>query len=91
MTKIISTMETASMPGFLKTIFWIFAIYYIFKFLAKLFLPVLAKKVVEKASQQFEQQQQQYQQQQQQAQQKTQEKPKEKKVVGEYVDFEEIE
>ena len=40
-------METASMPGFVKTIFWIIAIYYIFKFLARLFLPVVAKKVVE--------------------------------------------
>ena len=54
--------------------------------MAKLFLPLLAKKVVEKASQQFQQQQQQ-----QQNQTNTAEKPKEKKVVGEYVDFEEIE
>ena len=53
-------------------------------------ITVKGKKIVEKASQQFEQQQQHYQQQQQ-AQQKAQEKPKEKKVVGEYVDFEEIE
>ncbi|WNM17892.1 DUF4834 domain-containing protein [Flavobacterium capsici] len=82
-------METASMPGLLKTIFWIFFIYYAFKFLARLFLPVLAKKVVEKASQQFEQQQQQYQQQNQ-TKSDTTEKPKEKKIVGEYVDFEEI-
>lgn len=82
-------METASMPGFVKTIFWIIAIYYILKFLARLFLPVVAKKVVEKAAQQFQEQQQQYQ---QQAQTKnpTSEKPKEKKIVGEYIDFEEI-
>ncbi len=82
-------METASMPGFVRTIFWIIAIYYIFKFLARLFLPVVAKKVVEKATQQFQQQQQQYQQQQQAQANKT-EKPKEKKIVGEYIDFEEI-
>jgi UPF0716 family protein affecting phage T7 exclusion len=82
-------METASMPGFVKTIFWIIAFYYIFKFLAKLFLPVVAKKVVEKATQQFQEQQQQYQQ--QQTQNTTTEKPKEKKIVGDYVDFEEIE
>ncbi|MBF6641023.1 DUF4834 domain-containing protein [Flavobacterium sp. J49] len=82
-------METASMPGFVRTILWIIAIYYIFKFLARLFLPVVAKKVVEKATQQFQQQQQQYQQQQQAQATKT-EKPKEKKIVGEYIDFEEI-
>ena len=65
------------------------------KFLARLLLPVLAKKVVEKASQQFEQQHQQYQnrtqQNQYQSQNPTTEKPKEKKIVGDYVDFEEIE
>jgi hypothetical protein len=82
-------METASMPGFVRTILWIIAIYYIFKFLARLFLPVVAKKVVEKATQQFQQQQQQYQQQQQAQAPKT-EKPKAKKIVGDYIDFEEI-
>ena len=84
-------METASFNGLLKAILYILAFYYIFKFLARLFLPLLAIKVVEKASKQFEQQQQQYQQQNQsQAQNNTSEKPKSKKVVGEYVDFEEI-
>ncbi|WP_291130644.1 DUF4834 domain-containing protein [Flavobacterium sp. UBA7682] len=82
-------METASMPGFVKTILWIIAIYYIFKFLARLFLPVVAKKVVEKAAEQFQQQQQQFQEQQQTQSSKT-EKPKEKKIVGDYIDFEEI-
>ena len=85
----IYTMETASFNGLLKAILYILAFYYIVKFLAKLFLPVVAKKVVEKATKQFQEQQQQYQQQQSQT--TTQEKPKEKKVVGEYVDFEEIE
>jgi hypothetical protein len=82
-------METASMPGFLKTILYIIAFYYIFKFLARLFLPVIAKKVVEKASQQYQQQQQNYQQKNN-TPADTFEKPKEKKVVGEYIDFEEI-
>ena len=82
-------METASMPGLVKTLFYIIAFYYIFRFLARLFLPAMAKKVVEKATQQFQEQQQQYQQQQQSQHTKT-EKPKEKKIVGEYVDFEEI-
>lgn len=89
-------METASFNGLLKAIIYILAFYYIFKFLARLFLPVLAKKVVEKASQQFQQQQQQYQNQNTNQNQTAEgersgAKPKEKKVVGEYVDFEEIE
>jgi uncharacterized ion transporter superfamily protein YfcC len=83
-------METASIPGFVRTIFWIIAIYYIIKILARLFLPVIAKKVVEKASQQFQQQQENYQNQNT-TQNQTNQKPKEKKIVGDYVDFEEIE
>jgi hypothetical protein len=82
-------METASFNGLLKAILYILAFYYIFKFLARLFLPVIAKKVVEKASEQFQQQQQN--QNQTNTHSATSEKPKEKKIVGEYVDFEEIE
>ena len=82
-------MDTASYSGLFKTILYIIAFYYIFKFLARLFLPVVAKKVVEKATQQFQQQQQQFQQQQQ-AQAPKSDKPREKKIVGEYIDFEEI-
>ena len=83
-------METASFNGLLKAIIYILAFYYIIKFLARLFLPVLAKKVVEKASQQFQQQQENYQNQNT-NQNQTNQKPKEKKIVGDYVDFEEIE
>jgi hypothetical protein len=82
-------METASFNGLLKAILYILAFYYIFKFLARLFLPVIAKKVVEKASEQFQQQQQNQNQTNKHS--STSEKPKEKKIVGEYVDFEEIE
>jgi hypothetical protein len=54
-------------------------------------LPVLAKKVVEKANQQFEKQYQQHQNNQSgQNQNHEKEAPKKKEVVGEYVDFEEI-
>ena len=84
----ISIMETASLSSLVKTLLWIVAIYYIVKFLARLFLPVVAKKVVEKATEQFQQQQQQ--QQQQKTQQNKTDKPKEKKIVGDYIDFEEI-
>ncbi|HLF53128.1 DUF4834 family protein [Flavobacterium sp.] len=87
-------METASFNGFLKILLYIVAFYYIFKFLARLFLPIVVKKVVEKAGQNFQQQYQ-----------NTQHtpnrdeivvdtskaaKPRETKKVGEYVDFEEI-
>lgn len=76
--------------GALKVIFYILAFYYVIKFLARLFLPVIAKKVVEKASQQFQQQQENYKNQNT-TQNQTAQKPKEKKIVGDYVDFEEIE
>jgi hypothetical protein len=88
-------MEMASFAGFIETLFYILFFYYVFKFLARLFLPYMVKKVVEKAGQNF---QQQYQNQQNQS--NTQDfnsvnsndsKPRESKKVGEYVDFEEIE
>ena len=55
----------------------------------KLFLPVMARKVVEKANKQF---QQQYQQNTNtHSQNKQEDKPKETKNVGEYIDYEEVE
>lgn len=92
-------MQTASFSGFLETICYILAFYYIIKFLARLFLPMMVKKVVEKAAgsihQQFESQFQQNhvsngqdEINQDNIQQK---KPRESKNVGEYVDYEEIE
>jgi hypothetical protein len=92
-------MQTASFMGFIKTLFYIIAFYYIFKFLAKLFLPLIVKKVVEKAGENFQQQQQRSQ---ATSWDKTQTKdevifntkndkhPRETKKVGEYVDYEEI-
>jgi hypothetical protein len=76
--------------------------YYVFKFLAKLFLPILVKKAVEKAGENFQQQQQYAQQCHAQNNQKynnqdeiiidtaRSKNPKETKKVGEYVDYEEI-
>ena len=88
-------METASFSGFIETICYILMFYYVFKFLARLLLPIMVKKVVEKAGQNF---QQQYQNQQNPNNQEekvsntsTEPKPRETKKVGEYVDFEEIE
>lgn len=83
-------MQVASIGSLIEDIFVIILIYYAIKFLTKLFLPVLAKKVVEKASQQFQQQQQQ-QNANSQTQNKQSEKPKETKKVGDYIDYEEIE
>ena len=92
-------MQEASFSGFIRTLFYIITFYYIFRFLAKLFLPVVVKKVVEKASENIQQQQQrQY----HDSWQRTAEgetviyntdnvkKSRETKKVGDYVDYEEI-
>ncbi len=94
-------MQEASFSGTLRVIFYIIAFYYIFKFLARLFFPVLVKKAVEKAAENFEQQQRQYQQRSYQNARTAgndeiiynttkSDKPRETKKVGEYIDFEEI-
>ena len=96
--KKIITMDHASFSGTLRVIFYMIAFYYIFKFLARLFFPVLVKKAVEKAAQNFEQQQRQYQGYQNANKPNNDEiiydnksdKPRETKKVGEYIDFEEI-
>lgn len=93
-------MQEASFSGLIKAICYIIAFYYIFKFLARIFLPVLVKKAVEKAGENF-QRQQQYSQ--TDSWQKTRtnndeiiidttnaKKPRETKKVGDYVDYEEI-
>ncbi|MFE3848839.1 DUF4834 family protein [Flavobacterium sp. LB3P45] len=92
-------MQTASFTGFIETIFYIIAFYYIFKFLAKLFLPLLVKKVVQKAGENF-QKQQQYSQDNSWNKTKSKDEviydnansknPRETKKVGDYVDYEEI-
>lgn len=92
-------MQTASFTGFIKAVFYIIAFYYIFRFLAKLFLPLIVKKVVEKAGQNMQQQQQKQQQNTWQKSQSEEEiiyktantkNPRETKKVGDYVDYEEI-
>ncbi len=93
-------MQTASFNGFIKIVFYFLAFYYIFKFLARLFLPLLVKKVVEKAGENFQKQQQNSQ---NTSWQKTfnddeisidktkSKNTRETKKVGEYVDYEELE
>ncbi|MCZ8228250.1 DUF4834 family protein [Flavobacterium sp.] len=51
-------MQLASFSGFVRTLLYMIMFYYVFKFLAKLFLPILVKKAVEKAGENFQQQQQ---------------------------------
>ena len=93
-------MQEASFSGLIKAIVYMIAFYYIFKFLARIFLPVLVKKAVEKAGENF-QRQQQYSQ--DNSWQKTRtnndeiiintanaKNPRETKKVGDYVDYEEI-
>lgn len=93
-------MQEASFSGFVRTLFYILAFYYIFRFLVRLFFPIVVKKVVEKAGENF---QKQYQQAQGNSWQKTPnndeiiidtanvKKTRETKKVGDYVDYEEIE
>lgn len=87
----------ASFSGILKTIFYILAFYYIFKFLARLFLPIMVKKVVEKAGENFQRQyQSNYNSNTNQPQDEfvnttsKSSKPRETKKVGEYIDYEEL-
>jgi hypothetical protein len=92
-------MQEASFAGFIRTLFYIIAFYYIFRFLAKLFLPLLLKKVVEKAGENMQKQQQRYNQDSWQNTQNEEtiiyttdkvKRPQETKKVGDYVDYEEI-
>ena len=92
-------MQEASVLGFIKTLIYIIAIYYIIKFLARLFLPILVKKAVEKAGENFQKQQQYAQGNSWKKTTTTDEviidtanakKTREIKKVGEYVDYEEI-
>jgi len=93
-------MQEASFTGLMKAILYMIAFYYIFKFLAKIFLPVLVKKAVEKAGENF-QRQQHYSQDNSWQKKRTNndeiiintanaKHPRETKKVGDYVDYEEI-
>ncbi len=85
-------MDTASVPSFFRTLAIIILCFYLFKFAMRLLAPYLMQQVAKKAEEhikkQFEQQQNQY----KQTNEKNQEVPKkEKKVVGDYIDYEEVE
>ncbi len=84
-------MQEASLSNLIEDIVVILLIYYAIKFLAKLFLPVLAKKVVEKAGEQFRQQQEQQQQASATPPTGKRDISHETKKVGDYIDYEEVE
>lgn len=80
--------------GIIRILAIIVIFYYAMKLLARIFFPIVAKKLFEKAEQQFKQQQDQYNQ--QNSDEKVNptvsvsDKPKEKKKVGEYIDYEDV-
>ncbi len=89
-------METASFNGFLRTLLYILIAFYVIRFLARIFFPIIVKKAVNHAEQNFRQQ---YQQQNRGPVSRDGEviidksqaaKTRETKKVGEYVDYEEI-
>ncbi|WP_166638163.1 DUF4834 family protein [Flavobacterium chryseum] len=92
-------MQEASFSS-LKFVVGIIAFYFIFKFLARIFLPVLVKKVVEKAGENFSRQQQYAQDNSWQKARTNNDEiiintanaknPRETKKIGDYVDYEEI-
>jgi len=84
-------METASFTGVIKILFYIILFYYIFKFAMRLLLPIVMKKAMEKAQENLRQQEYRFRESQQQYNPPKQERKENKKIVGEYIDYEEIE
>lgn len=83
-------MQTAGLNTLLESLLILIIIYYSIKFLARLFLPTLAKKAMEKVAEQFQKQQQNQYSTNSKNDNLKSDKPHETKKVGEYVDFEEI-
>lgn len=87
-------MQEASFINFFRNIIFIIGFYYAFKFLARIFLPILMNKVAHKAQQNFERQHSQYHANTNSGaetpgqSQKVDRKPT--KQVGEYIDYEEV-
>ena len=85
----ISVMETASLTGVIRLLFYFFLFYFVFRIAMRLLLPVLLKKAVEKAEdnlRNMQSGQNSYQ-----SPQPETDRPRERKKVGEYIDYEEIE
>ena len=85
-------MQTASIQGVIKILFYFIIFYYVAKFVMRYLAPILLRKAMQKAQESFRQQQQPQQPRESQTTFETPitEKPRETKKVGEYIDFEEI-
>lgn len=89
-------MEMASFTGFFRAILIIILVWYAFKFLARIFGPMLVQKAASKMQEKMQQKMSEQMRNQapfgnqNNSQTSKPEFPKEKKKVGEYVDFEEV-
>lgn len=86
-------MQEASFSGFFKTIVYMIGFYYLIRFLARIFMPIILKKVVDKAQENFAKQHNQNNQNQDfniNDQDSKNGNPKSTKKVGDYIDYEEI-
>jgi uncharacterized membrane-anchored protein YitT (DUF2179 family) len=86
-------MQEASFNGFVKTVVYLIGFYYLIRFLAKLFAPTILKGIVNKVQENFDKQQSQGSNQNQEdsyIRTTKKENPKSTKIVGDYIDYEEI-
>ena len=83
-------MEMASGSSLLRTLAIIILCYYLFKFLMRIFAPIIMQKAVNKMQEKMQEQYNKQQQQQNTTTQSTQFQSKEKEKVGDYIDYEEI-
>jgi flagellar biosynthesis/type III secretory pathway M-ring protein FliF/YscJ len=85
-------MEMASFTGIIKTLFYIVLFYYAFKFLMRIFAPILMRKAMNKMQEKMAQQMHQQQNYNQSTSTEPTKKamPNEKAKIGEYIDFEEV-
>lgn len=90
-------MQEASFSGLFRTIVFMIGFYYLVKFLARIFMPMLMQNMVNKAQENFQKQQaqnafnQRNYEEQQDFQSAKKENPKSKNQVGDYIDYEEVE
>ncbi|RXR19198.1 DUF4834 family protein [Flavobacterium amnicola] len=89
-------MQEASFSGFFKTIIYMIGFYYLVKILARIFMPILMRKVMNKAQDNFNRQYQQgnfnqgFDTRSQEPERTTRDFKKPTKQVGDYVDYEEV-
>jgi len=89
-------MQEASFSGFFKTIIYMIGFYYLVKILARIFMPILMRKVMNKAQENFNRQFQQgnfnqgFDTQSEQPEKTNRDFKKPTKQVGDYVDYEEV-